>query len=178
VSRLLAWAIGIVTLLASGTYMFVYLYNWEWRRATFMAMVFVAVEVALIGALVLRRLAAIDRRLDDLALGEGASSAAREHLESSRPTRRPFAWLNPTGGQNNVFITLLIGGGIVVSGLAWLVDRIAQHTTVPVLERRLARRMAPLMLPPASLVPRDDDLVARGGDGEGDAVGLLLGPGR
>ena len=29
----------------------------------------------------------------------------------------------------NVFITFLVGGGIVLSGVAWVVDRVAASTT-------------------------------------------------
>jgi hypothetical protein len=174
-TRFVGWSVGVLTLLASGAYVLVYLYNWEWRRATFMAIVFVAVEVALIGTLILRRLADIDRRLDGDATK--VPSPTLEHLEATRPTRQPFAWLDPTDSRTNVFITLLIGGGVVVSGLAWLVDRVAQHTTVPTLERRLARRLAALSLPGVPLVPADAELVARGTDGDDD-VAVLLGPGR
>ena len=40
---------AVVTLLASGAYVFVYLYRWEWNRAQVSAAIFVAAEVGLVG---------------------------------------------------------------------------------------------------------------------------------
>ena len=54
----------IVTLGASGWYVFVYLYRWEWNRALISGVIFVAAELALIGTLVLERLSRLERRLD------------------------------------------------------------------------------------------------------------------
>jgi len=143
--RFFAWAVGVVTLLASGYLAASYLATWEWRRATFMAVVFVAVEVALATGLVLRRLVHLERRIG----GEASppDTAVRQRIEEAKPERHPFEWLDPTSGQTNVFITLLVGGGILISGLGWLLDWVASHTAQPALERRLAERMAALRYP-------------------------------
>ena len=45
----IAWAAAVVTLFVSGIYTVVSLARWEWSRAVFFAIVFVAAEV-LIGA--------------------------------------------------------------------------------------------------------------------------------
>ena len=65
--KAIAWFVGAVTLAASGAYVFIYLYRWEWHRALFVMVVFVAVEVALCTALVLRQLTAAAWALDHLS---------------------------------------------------------------------------------------------------------------
>jgi hypothetical protein len=51
-----------------------------------------------------------------------------------------------------VFVLVLLGAGIVLSGLAWLVDRIARVTAGPSVENDLARRLRPLQTPPGGLL--------------------------
>ena len=51
----------------------------------------------------------------------------------------------------------LIGMGVVASGLAWLVERLARATAGPALERGLASRLAPLAWPTGGLVPETGD---------------------
>ena len=155
--RFVAWAVGVVTLLAAGYLAMSYLATWEWRRATFMAVVFVAVEVALATALIMQRLARLERRLRQPA--PDADPVVRERIADAAPERRPFQWLDPKSGQTNVFITLLVGGGVIVSGVGWLLDWLASHTAKPVLERRLAERMAALQFPDR-LVVDDARIVA------------------
>lgn len=46
-ARLLGLAVGLTTLIASGTYVFIYLNRWEWNRAIISGVIFVAAEVAL-----------------------------------------------------------------------------------------------------------------------------------
>ena len=53
--RKLGWLLGAVMLGFTGIYTIVYVYRWEWNRALFVGMLFVAVEVAAALALVLRR---------------------------------------------------------------------------------------------------------------------------
>ena len=59
---------------ASGAYVFVYLYRWEWNRALVSGVIFLAAEIALLGALILDRVARLGRRLDE---STGAIGAAR-----------------------------------------------------------------------------------------------------
>ena len=48
-----------------------------------------------------------------------------------------------------MFITFLVGGGVILSGLAWLVDRVAAHTATPTMEQKLAAGMAAISYPRA-----------------------------
>lgn len=149
-ARQLGIALAVIVLLASGTYVVVYLYRWEWTRAEFALLLFLAAEVALLGVMVLGRLdrrpapAPVDRRV----LG---------HLRASAPPKgRPFAWLSPRDGELPVFVPLLMTAGVLLAAVAWLVERIAGRTAVPVMERGLARRLGSLSLPD-SLLAQDDD---------------------
>lgn len=146
---------GLVVLAASGAYVFVYLYRWEWNRALIAAAFFVAAEVALIGAAVLERLQRLDTKLDDAAR---RADVARRHLHDTAPPPRRdhFDWLSPSssnGGELNVFVPVLLGAGVILSGLAWLVERVSRATAGAVMEDSLARRLGPLVLPSTDLVP-------------------------
>ena len=63
---------------------------------------------------------------------------------------KPFAWL--TRSQTNVFVPVLLGAGVVLSGLAWIVDRIARATAGPSMEKGLARPLSTLRPDPGGLL--------------------------
>ncbi len=66
--------------------------------------------------------------------------------------RDRFAWMRPQSSGFSVFVPVLMGAGFVLSGLAWLVERLAHSTARPVLEDRLATRLAVVSLPKDHLV--------------------------
>ena len=151
----LAAILGVAVLVATGLYFFVYLWRWEWNRALIAGVLFVATETAMATASVLGRLRRIDDRLaavDPRVLGR--------IRESAPPPHDHFEWLSPKSGHMGVFVPVLIGMGVVASGLAWLVERLARATAGPVLERGLAGRLAPLSWPADGLLPADDDPAA------------------
>lgn len=138
--------LGGATLAASGSYTFVYLYRWEWNRALMSAAIFVAAEVAVMGALLSQRLKVVTRRLD--AQEAGARAQRLERIRSSAPPPRAnFAWLSRPE-QMNVFVPVLMGAGVLLSGIAWAVERLARATAAPVAERALAAQLDGLALPP------------------------------
>jgi hypothetical protein len=47
---------------------------------------------------------------------------------------------------------VLLGAGVVTSGLAWIVDRIARLTAVPSMERGLVRKLGSLQPPAGGLL--------------------------
>ena len=53
--RRIGLAALLTVMVAAGWYVFVYLYRWEWNRALVSGIIFLAAEVALLGALVLER---------------------------------------------------------------------------------------------------------------------------
>jgi hypothetical protein len=161
-ARRLAYLFGFVVLAISGLYVFVYLWRWEWNRAMFAGVLFIATEVALATATVLDRLRRLDERVGDVTRQATASRPPADprvltHLrEAAPPPRAHFAWLRRTGegGELGIFVPVLMGAGVVMSGLAWVVERVARATAEPVLERGLARRLAPLAFPADGLLGR------------------------
>jgi hypothetical protein len=151
-ARLLRGVLGGLTLAASGAYTFVYLYRWEWNRALMSAAIFIAAEVAVMGSLLSQRLTVITRKLDapPAPAAPAPSPAAvlrRERIHAAQPPARVgFAWLSRPEHMN-VFVPVLMGAGVVMSGLAWLVERLARATMSPMAERGLAARLGGLELP-------------------------------
>jgi hypothetical protein len=170
--RRVLWLLATVTLLASGTYTLIYLYRWEWNRALFTSVLFVAIEVGVVGALVLRRLGQVERSVKEAQ----RPMHGLEHIQAAAPKRDHFAWLERTTGSTNVFVTVLLGAGVLLSAVTWLVDRLASRTATATLEQSLARRLAPAAFPEDPLVPDDAELIAQGGPYGQDNVEILLGP--
>jgi hypothetical protein len=156
--RRLALVLVVGTLAGSGGYALVYLFRWEWHRAIITALFFVAAEVGLGTAMVLRRLSRIEQRLTDLADRPPAASATIDpavlaRIQDAAPEpSSPFRWLDPSSPNLSVFLPFLLGVGALASGLAWLVEQVARRSTTPALERRLAHRLAPLALPGGGLL--------------------------
>jgi hypothetical protein len=175
--RRAGWFIGTATLTASAAYVFIYLSRWEWHRALFVAVVFVAVELAMATALVLSQLSASLRRATGPVPLGGGTDHVRAVLRASPPRRDHFAWLARDLNRTNVFVTALLGGGVLLSAGAWAVDRVAYRTVGPVLDRSLAARLSALSMPSGGLVVDDAELVAADGPlcDEPD-LRLLLGP--
>ena len=140
--RRIGLAALLIVLVAAGWYVFVYLYRWEWNRALVSGIIFLAAEVALLGALVLDRLEKLGRRLAQLDHGPNGERVLRRLREHAPTPARPFAWMEPQ--QTNVFVPVLLGAGVVLSALAWVVDKVARLTAVPTMERGLARELATL----------------------------------
>jgi hypothetical protein len=149
--RRLAYASLIAALAGSGVYVFVYLVRWEWNRALIAGVFFLGAEVALIGAALYEKLRSIERRM---ALQDVSPQTLERIQEAAPEPRNHFAWLSENRGDLSVFVPVLMGAGLVISGLAWLVERLARATARPVLEQRLAARMAPLALPAGGLMGR------------------------
>lgn len=161
----------LLVMLASGVYTFVYLYSWNWTRSLWMAIVFVAAEVAGATILILRRLEhGLDRDADR------PESIVLRQIHDARPERRHFAWLDPADGRTNVFVTMLVGGGLLVAAAAWVVERIAQQTVDPRRERRLADDLTAGLALPETLVPDEAELLAEEHPYRADPdLALLLG---
>jgi hypothetical protein len=154
------WMAGIATLAAGAVYMVVSLNRWEWNRALFFGLIVLIAEVGLATGLILRKL-------------DAASRTDPETLAVLRETRAPspdrFAWLKESNGQLNVFITFLVGGGVVLSAVAWVVDRMASKTSTAVGEERLAEELHMIAYPPGGLVVDDVTVLAQDMPGADDA---------
>jgi len=167
--RKLGFAIGLASLLGSAIYFFVYLARWEWNRALISGMLLLIVEVLVLGALLLGRLSRVERAVAATPGRSASANRTLEHLRHTRPsTGRPFAWLDPTTSRGtNVFVPVLMGAGVVVSALAWLVERVARVAARPGMEVGLANSLDTIAYP-SSLLVADEHVPA--------AVTLLEGP--
>jgi hypothetical protein len=157
VIRKLSLAAVVLVLAASGAYALIYLFRWEWHRAIITALFFVAAEVGLGLALILRRLTRIEQHLEEIARRPAAGAPIDPAVlariqEAAPPARKPFAWLEESTTNLSVFLPFLLGIGALASGLAWVVEQLARRTTAPALERSLALRLSPLALPEGGLL--------------------------
>lgn len=151
VARVIARLLLVCTLVGSGGYVLVYLYRWEWNRALISGIFFLAAEVALLADNLSSRLRAMEEQhAAARARDDARTGVAVEAIAASRPVPPDrFHWLRPTGTQMGVFVPVLMGAGVLLSALAWAVERLARATARPVLEERLARRLAGLTFLPA-----------------------------
>jgi len=160
--KVIAWLAGIGTLVAGGFYMIVSLNRWEWNRALFFGIIVLIAEVALATGLVLRRLARLEYR----------TRVDPEVINVLSETRPPspdrFAWLRDTTQQTNVFITFLVGGGVILSAGAWMVDRIASKTSSPAGEQKLGRQLSRISYPTGGLLLDDVTVLAQDVPGAND----------
>jgi hypothetical protein len=161
--KIIAWLAGIGTLLAGLVYMVVSLNRWEWNRALFFGLIVLIAEVALATGLVLRKLTQLKPN------PEGDPALLAILRETRPPTPDRFAWLKAGNGQTHVFITFLVGGGIILSALAWLIDRIASNTSTPAGEERLAIELGPISYPRGGLLVDDVTVLAQEVPGADDA---------
>lgn len=165
----LGWAVGWVTAFGALAYLFLYIYRWEWHRALVAGIVLVAVEVALTGALLLRRLGRVD------SPGDTTPSLTGDRADRLVP--HDFAWLDPRRERYGVFIPLLLGGGVMVSGLAWAIEKITGGLSTSSDTGGLPDGYEDITCPNGSLVPSDDEVRIRGLPAADDEhLRRLLGP--
>lgn len=161
--KIIAWLAAVGTLLASVVYMVVSLNRWEWNRALFFGLIVLMAEVGLATGLVLRRLARLE-----LNTQRRADPTVVQILRETRPSRDRFAWMRDLTQQLNVFVTFVVAGGVLLSGVAWLVDRVASKTSSPAGEERLARQLYPVSYPSGGLLLDDITVLAQDVPGADD----------
>ncbi|HET6835295.1 MAG TPA: hypothetical protein VFH30_15625 [Acidimicrobiales bacterium] len=161
--RIIAWLAGIGTLLAGALYMIVSLNRWEWNRALFFGLIVLIAEVGLATGLVLRRLARLEYRTTRVD-----PAVANILRETRPPSADRFAWLREPSRDLNVFITFLVGGGVLLSGIAWVVDRVASKSSSPAGEERLGRQLDPISYPSGGLLLDDITVLAQEVPGAND----------
>jgi hypothetical protein len=154
--RKVAWGAAVVTVAYCGVYVFIYLARWQWERAMFMGFGFLAAEIVIATLVILRRL---DAQHQERSRRDEVDPEVLAHIRNSAPKQQHFAWLDPRSGELNVFVTMLVASGVIVSGVAWLVEKIASNTSTKALEHRLAKRIRSLA-PPDELVVDDGELLA------------------
>ncbi|MGX1473794.1 UNVERIFIED_CONTAM: hypothetical protein RKD50_002602 [Streptomyces canus] len=157
--RRIAYLFGSLAAAGAATYLVVYLYRWQWQRAMLCGVLLLVVEVMLLGIVLLGRLGRIEDRLRDSDRRQREQAARQEDALArlrTAPEAEPsgsigrFRWLEDPAERTYVFVPVLMVTGVLLSGIAWVVQRIASATARPA-ERRLAGRLAVLTAPdPAS----------------------------
>ncbi|WP_329341797.1 hypothetical protein OG252_37580 [Streptomyces sp. NBC_01352] len=184
--RKIAFVFGSLAAVGAGSYLVVYLYRWQWQRALLCGVLLVVVEVLLLGLVLVGRLARIEERVRDSDRRQRELAARQEDvLARLRGEPEPelsgggrFRWLEDPAERTYVFVPVLMVTGVLLSGLAWLVQRIASATGRPA-ERRLAGRLAILAAPDPAAHDDLDDLpppgagASRGRTAGVTAVGVL-----
>jgi hypothetical protein len=66
--------------------------------------------------------------------------------------RDHFAWLRDAQTRTSVFIPVLLGAGVILSGIAWVVERIARSTGTGEVDLSRSEILAPLLVPSTPLV--------------------------
>ncbi|MFF4354132.1 hypothetical protein [Streptomyces sp. NPDC001530] len=153
--RRVAYLFGGAAAAGAGAYVVIYLYRWQWQRAILCGVLLLVVEVMLLGIVLLGRLSRIEERMRE------SDRRQQDVLARLRQERQPagdrFRWLEDPSSRSYVFVPVLMVTGVLLSGLAWLVQRIASATARPSAERRLAGRLAILAAPdPAGTADLDD----------------------
>ncbi|MDX2599346.1 hypothetical protein PV379_48190 [Streptomyces caniscabiei] len=144
--RRLAYLFGGAAAVGAGVYFVVYLYRWQWQRAILSGVLLLIVGVLLLGLVLLGRLARIEERIRESERRQ-QDALARLRQTHTRERGDRFRWLEDPASRTYVFVPVLLITGVVLSGIAWLVQRIASVTARPAAERHLAGRLAVLTSP-------------------------------
>lgn len=142
--RRLAFALALVVLATSGAYLLVYLRRWEWSRATISGIVFLATLLIMSMAIVAQRLGELADRVDSRSADPAVADAIRV-ANGARATRH-FQWLRPETDRLSVFVPILLGTGMILSAVAYLVERVAGLLAGATVDRRTAATL-PIHLP-------------------------------
>jgi hypothetical protein len=160
--RRLAYLFGGAAAVGAGVYFVVYLYRWQWQRAILSGVLLLIVGVLLLGLVLLGRLARIEERIRESDRRQQDALARLRQAHSDERGDR-FRWLEDPASRTYVFVPVLLITGVVLSGIAWLVQRIASVTARPTAERHLAGRLAVLTAPDPAPDADLEDLAPPGG---------------
>ncbi|QYX80868.1 hypothetical protein [Streptomyces akebiae] len=171
--RRLAYLFGGSAAVGAGVYFVVYLYRWQWQRAIISGVLLLIVGVLLLGLVLWGRLARIEERIRESDRRQQDALARLRQSHAREPGDR-FRWLEDPASRTYVFVPVLLITGVVLSGIAWLVQRIASVTARPTAERHLAGRLAVLTAPdPAPDADLEDRVPVGGGRGRGRVARLI-----
>lgn len=160
--KVVAWLVGVATLVMALVYTGLSLYRWEWNRALFFAVVALGAEVILASAVILRKLTSLRSEL-------GEVSNTRRLLRDNRPPHpKRFQWLEESVKRTNVFITFMVGGGLLLSGAAWVLDRVASASSGAGVEKGLAEDLQRITYPAGGLLPDEVTALAQSVPGVDD----------
>jgi hypothetical protein len=169
----LAYLFAGVAAAGAAGYFVIYLYRWQWQRAILCGVVLLIVGLMLLGIVLWGRLARIEERIRE------SDRRQQDVLAQLRQTRTReqgdrFRWLEDPASRTYVFVPVLMVTGVVLSGIAWLVQRIASATARPAADRRLAGQLSVLAAPdPAPETDLEDERPLPGAGGPGRTARLF-----
>ncbi len=166
--RRIAYVFGWLAAAGAGSYVVIYLYRWQWQRAVLCGVLLLVVEVMLLGITLIGRLSRIEEQVRETQ-DQVRESGRRQQDVLARLRETPvrqgagrFRWLDEPAERTFVFVPVLMVTGVLLSGLAWVVQRVASVTAKPA-ERRLAGRLAVLAAPDPAADTDLEDLPPAGG---------------
>ncbi|MFH8369532.1 hypothetical protein [Streptomyces sp. NPDC018031] len=147
--KYVSYLFGGLSAAYAGYYMVLYLYRWEWQRALISGVLLLIIEGFLACLVLLNRLSRLERRLTEY---DARVEEVRQRLDQSRETAPDrFRWIGShdrDGTQRTfVFIPVLMVAGAALSGVAFVIQKVAGATARPGAERRLAGRLTALTAP-------------------------------
>jgi hypothetical protein len=144
VARSTGLTLATVILAVSGIYVVVDLARWEWNRAVISALVMIAALVVLVAMVLSRQLHRIEQRLEALERSrhDDAQTLTTVRETNGRSAIRHFRWLERPTDRVGVFIPVLLGAGVLVSLLAYLLERVAGVLAAATLDPRTARHLS------------------------------------
>ncbi|BBC37360.1 uncharacterized protein SGFS_086540 [Streptomyces graminofaciens] len=169
----LAYLFGGTAALGAGAYLVVYLYRWQWQRAIICGVLLLIVEVMLLGIVLFGRLARIEERVRESDRRQQDVLARLRQPQVREPGDR-FRWLDDPASRTYVFVPVLMVTGVVLSGIAWLIQRIASMTARPTAERHLAGQLSVLTAPDPAPDTDLEDTRPLGGGSRGPRAARLV----
>jgi hypothetical protein len=151
--RRVALGLALFVLVYSGIFVFVYLYRWEWNRAIVAGVVFLAAEVAILGWALHGKLDRIERRAD----ADRVMQIRDRMVQAQRERSHVFDWLDPRRQQAGVFLPIFMASGLLLSALAWLVERLARATVGRASDHTMANELASLTPPKGGFLDNSSD---------------------
>ncbi|MFD9075867.1 hypothetical protein ACFVZ2_38640, partial [Streptomyces lasiicapitis] len=151
--RYVSYLFGGLTAAAAATYSVVYLTRWEWQRALICGVLLLVVEGLLVCAVLLGRIGRLERQVAESGLRTEEVWRRRGGSRAQRGWGR-LGGREPRGAdgahRTYVFVPVLMAAGVLLSGVAWIVQKISAATARPGAERRLAGRLTRLTAPTPS----------------------------
>lgn len=144
IARSIGFALAAVILAVSGMYVVIDLARWEWNRAVISALVMVSALIVLVSMILFRQLDRIEQRLEALERSRhDVDAIGTLRATNNASARRHFRWLERPPDQLGVFIPVLLGAGVLMSLIAYLIERIAGVFAAATLDQRTSRDLAP-----------------------------------
>ncbi|GHH85274.1 hypothetical protein [Streptomyces capitiformicae] len=171
--RRLAYLFGGAAAVGAAVYFVVYLYRWQWQRAILCGVLLLIVGVLLLGIVLLGRLARIEERIRESDRRQ-QDVLARLRQPTVRERDERFRWLEDPASRTYVFVPVLMVTGVLLAGVAWLVQRIATVAARPTAERRLAGRLSVLAAPDTAPDTDLEDVRPLGGGSGGRHTARLI----